>query len=128
VLGIGLLTPTLAHGSSDAPPTVGSIQRRSILNAVRPAVEAKLGPDLTFVVTCLQLWRGWALVNAEPQRRGRPLDPRMLDDWDNRDGLTVTGLLRYRYGRWNLVDHAIGATDAWYDGVAPRELTRSRCY
>jgi hypothetical protein len=53
---------------------------------------------------------------------------RILPDWDNRDGLTVTALLQYRYGRWNLVGHAIGATDAWYDGQAPRPLMRSRCY
>ena len=66
---------------------------------------------------------------AEPQRTGgRKIDPRILADWNNRDGLTVTALLQFRYGRWNLLGHAIGATDVWYDGQAPRPLMRSPCY
>ena len=79
------------------------------------------GANIIFVPSCVRVWNGWALVSAEPQRRGgRKIDPRILSDWDNRDGIDVTALLRFRYGRWNLVDHGIGATDVWYDGIAPR--------
>jgi len=99
------------------------------MNAIRPAVEVELGPSVEFVPTCVQVWNGWSLVSAEPQRTGgKKIDPRVLADWEYRDGLTVTALLRYRYGRWNLVGHAIGATDVWYDGTAPKPLMRSRCY
>ena len=118
-----------AQVSSHHAPRPGTAQRQAIINAIRPAVETELGPDVIFVTRCVQVWNGWALVNAEPQRRGgRKIDPRILADWDNRDGIDVTALLRFRYGRWNLVDHAIGATDVWYDGVAPRPLMLSRCY
>ena len=118
-----------AKVSPNDPPRTGSSQRLAILNTIRPAVETELGPNIEFVPSCVQVWNGWALVSAEPQRKGgRKIDRRILADWDNRDGLTVTALLRFRYARWNLVDHAIGATDVWYDGIAPRTLMQSRCY
>ena len=118
-----------AQVSSQHPPRAGSPQRQAIIDAIRPAVETQLGPDIIFMARCVQVWNGWALVAAEPRRRGgRKIDATILADWDNRDGLDVTALLRFRYGRWNLVDHAIGATDFWYDGIAPRPLMRSRCY
>jgi hypothetical protein len=126
-----VMLPLAAHAqiTSVAPPTFGSTQRAAIMDAIRPAIETEIGPNVEFVPSCVQVWKGWALVNAEPQRKGgRKIDPRILPDWQYRDGLTVTALLRFRYGRWNLVGHAIGATDVWYDGRAPRQLTRSRCY
>ena len=124
-----LPTAAIAQVNAIAPPQVRSAQRVAILNAIRPAVEPELGRNIEFVPSCVQVWKGWALVAAEPQRKGgRKIDRRILADWDNRDGLTVTALLRFRYGRWNLVGHAIGATDVWYDGQAPRPLMRSACY
>lgn len=122
-------TPAVSQVTAFSAPHTGSEQRAAILNAIRPAVETELGPNIEFVPSCVQVWKGWALVNAEPLRRGgKPLDRTILPDWENRDGLTVTAMLRFRYGRWNLVGHAIGATDVWYDGKAPRPLMRSRCY
>jgi hypothetical protein len=122
-------TAAAAQVSAVAPPRAHSAQRIAILNAIRPAVELELRGNVEFVPICVQVWKGWALVAAEPQRKGgRKIDRRILPDWDNRDGLTVTALLQFRYGRWNLVGHAIGATDVWYDGQAPRPLMRSRCY
>jgi hypothetical protein len=124
-----LPTAAIAQVNAVAPPQVRSAQRVAILNAIRPAAELELGRNIEFVPSCVQVWKGWALVAAEPQRKGgRKIDRRILPDWDNRDGLTVTALLRFRYGRWNLVGHAIGATDVWYDGQAPRPLMRSACY
>ena len=124
-----LPTAAIAQVNAIAPRQVRSAQRVAILNAIRPAVELELGRNIEFVPSCVQVWKGWALVAAEPQRKGgRKIDRRILADWDNRDGLTVTALLRFRYGRWNLVGHAIGATDVWYDGQAPRPLMRSACY
>ena len=118
-----------AQVNAAAPPRAGSAQRVALLNAIRPAIELELGRNVEFVPSCVQVWKGWALVAAEPQRKGgKKIDPRVLPDWDNRDGLTVTALLQFRYGRWNLVGHAIGATDVWYDGQAPRPLMRSPCF
>jgi hypothetical protein len=109
--------------SGGAVPAAGSAQRRAILDALRPAVERRLGPNVEFVVRDIRVADGWALVVADPQRRGgAPIDGRRyFANFDDMDGLTVTAVLRFR-GRWTLVDHAIGATDVWYCGVAPRTL------
>ena len=112
--------------NASAAPAPGSAQRHAILDALRPAVERRLGPGVEFVVTQMRVRSGWAFVMADPQRRGgRPIDGRRYfgEDFDNMDGLTVTALLRFNRG-WTLVDHAIGATDAWYcDGGPSRIVT-----
>jgi hypothetical protein len=112
--------------NASAAPATGTAQRRAILDALRPAVERRLGPGVEFVVTQMRVRSGWAFVMADPQRRGgRPIDGRRYfgEDFDNMDGLTVTALLRFNRG-WTLVDHAIGATDAWYcDGGPSRVVT-----
>ena len=131
IAGAMLLSPlpgAAQSGDATSRPVRGSAQRIAILNAIRPAVEAELGPPVEFVVTCLQVENGWALVNAQPQRRGgRPIDPHVLSDWEYRDGLTVTAVLRFQHRRWNVTGHAIGATDVWYDGQVPRSLQRQPC-
>jgi hypothetical protein len=115
-------------GATTAPAR-GTAQRNAILNTIRPAVEADLRGRVEFTVTCLQVENGWALANLEPQRPGgRPIEEGTLPDSDFRDGLTVTAILRFQNRRWRLVDHAIGATDVWYEGQVPRSLTRARCY
>lgn len=112
-----------AWGSTPAP---GSVDRKAILNAIRPAVEAALGPNVEFVVEEMQVGDGWAFVQAEPQRRGGGHIDRKryfhADEWEHMDGLTVTAVLQYRYGHWNLVEKAIGATDAWQCGSRARFL------
>ena len=109
--------------SATAAPRPNSAQRRSILDALRPAIERRLGPNVEFVVSDMRVSGGWAFVMANPQRRGgRPIDGRRyFPNFDDMDGLAVTALLRFQ-GRWTLVDHAIGATDVWYCGRAPRSL------
>jgi hypothetical protein len=101
-------------------------ERRAVLDALRPAVEARLGPDVQFVVQVIRVEKGWAFVIADPRRRGgEAIDGnRYFDDFDNMDGLRVDAVLQRRRGRWHLVDHAIGATDVWYCGVGPKSLKR----
>ena len=72
-----------------------SSQRRAILEALRPAVEAKIGPNVEFVVQVLRVEDGWAFVMADPQRKGgKPIDGnRYFDDFDNMDGLRVDAVL-----------------------------------
>lgn len=122
-------TPAAAQSgpvNATAAPAAGSAQRRAILDALRPAIERRLGPDVEFVVRQIRVAGGWAFVMADPQRRGgRPIDGRRYfgEDFDNMDGLTVTAILRFQRG-WTLVDQAIGATDAWYcDGGPSRVVT-----
>ena len=115
--------------TASAPAPARSAQRRAILDALRPAVAARLGGDVEFVVSSIQVRQGWAVVIAEPQRRGgAAIDGAAYfpaDDWDFMDGLTTTAVLSFRNGGWQLVDHAIGATDVWYCGdVMPAAVAR----
>jgi hypothetical protein len=101
-------------------PAAGSPIRHAIFEALRPSVEAKLGPNVEFVATFFLVEGNWAFVQAEPQRKGgRKINGKAYfpQTWDYMDGLTTTAILQYRNGRWNLIDSAIGATDAWYCGV-----------
>jgi hypothetical protein len=111
-----------------AQPAPNSPQRRALMDALRPRIERVLGAPVEFVVTQAAVRDGWALVIAEPQRPGGGrIDGRRYfpHDFDNMDGLTVTAILRFRAGRWAVVDHGIGATDVWYCGMngPPRALT-----
>jgi hypothetical protein len=118
----------LAQGiSATASPTEGSAQRRAILDAIRPGVEAQIGPNVEFVVRRLRVVRGWALMIADPQRRGgRPIDGhRYFPHFDEMGGLMVTAVLRFQRGRWRVVEQAIGATDVWFCDMGPPGLTPS---
>ena len=123
----GAQAPAQPGASAAAVAAPGSAQRRAILDALRPAVEARLGPNVEFRVTAIRVRQGWAFVIAEPQRRGgKPIDGYAIfgEDFRNMDGLTTTAVLRFQSDRWNLVDHAIGATDVWYCGIAAGGVAR----
>jgi hypothetical protein len=116
--------------SASAPAAAGSAQRRAILDALRPAVERRLGPNIEFVVQSIRVRDGWATVHADPQRRGGGrIDPRRYlspEQLEFSDGLGISAVLRHRAGRWQLVEHRIGATDVWYCGsdVWPADVGR----
>jgi hypothetical protein len=112
-----------------ASAQVSGAERRAILDALRPTIERRLQGPVEFVVRRIAVRSGWALVIADPQRPGGGrIDGRRIfgEDYENMDGLTVNGVLRFSSGRWRLVDHAIGPTDVWYCDPAlgaPRALT-----
>ena len=87
-------------------------ERKAVLDALRLSVEAKLGPNVEFVVTVLRVEDGWAFLIADPQRKGgKPIDGWKIfgDDFSNLDGLRVDAVLQLRGGRWTIADYAIGA-------------------
>jgi len=101
--------------------------RKAVLDALRPAVEKKLGRNVEFVVTLLRAENDWAFVIADPQRKGgKPIDGWKVfgEDFGNMDGLRVDAVLQKRNGRWIVADYAIGATDVWYCDVGPKSLKR----
>ena len=119
----GLILALLALTGAATPDP----ERKAVLDALRPAVEAKIGGSVEFVVAHIRVEDGWAFVIADPQRRGgKPIDIRKVfpDHWDNMDGLRVEGVLQKRRGRWHLIDMGIGATDVWYCDVGPKALKR----
>ena len=102
-------------------------ERKAVLDALRPKVEAKLGRNVEFVVQVLRVERGWAFVIADPRRKGgEPIDGNRIfgDDFENMDGLRVDAVLQKRGGRWIVADWGIGATDVWYCEVGPKSLKR----
>lgn len=115
--------------NATAQPASGSPQRAAIMDALRPAIERKLGGAVEFVVRRAAVQDGWALVIADPQRPGGGrIDPKRHfpnEVIEFMDGLTVNAILRFSGGGWTLVDHAIGPTDVWYCGVEgpPASLT-----
>ena len=102
-------------------------ERAAVLDALRPKVERRLGPNVEFVVAFLRVENGWAFVIADPQRKGgKAIDGYRIfgDDFNNMDGLRVDAVLQKRNGRWAVADYAIGATDVWYCDVGPKSLKR----
>ncbi len=109
-----------AAAQSVYEPSRGSAERRDILNAIRPMVEARVGPPVEFVVSWMRSGAGWAFVNVNPQRPGGGrIDPFLTtfaSQAEYMDGLSTYALLRYQYDRWNLVDFVVGPTDVFWDG------------
>ncbi len=101
-------------------PARGTAERKDILNAVRPVLEARVGPPVEFVVDWMRSGNGWAFVQLSPQRPGGgAIDLRRTTyagQMDYMDGLMTFALLRFQYARWNLVDFAVGPTDVFWEG------------
>ena len=110
----------------NAPARVGSPQRAALLNTLRPAVEQELGAPIEFVVNCIRVTDGWATIGADPQRRGgRPIPRAITRRYP--EGVFVSAVLRFRQGRWHLVEHAVGATDVWYVDMVPPAAVDGPC-
>ena len=116
-----LLTSSLAASAQSVyEPQRGTPDRSGILNAVRPMLEARVGPPVEFVVDWMRAGEGWAFVQLSPQRPGGgAIDLRTTTyapQAEYMDGIGTYVLLRYQYDRWNLVDFAVGPTDAFWHG------------
>lgn len=121
-LALFLLTvlPGLSIAQALHEPARGTDERSEILNAVRPMLEARVGAPVEFVVNWMRSGSGWAFVQLAPQRPGgTKIDlgrTTYADQADYMDGIMTFALLRYQYGRWNLIDYAVGPTDVFWHG------------
>jgi hypothetical protein len=117
--GLGVLVGLPARAEISAPPA-GSVQRRAVLDAFRPRIEAEVGPPVVFTVSVLRVSGNWAFVQATPKRPGG------VDvDWKKtkfreafeKDFMSdiVMGLLKYDGAKWTLVEYVIGPTDVFWE-------------
>ncbi|HEX2561053.1 hypothetical protein [Phenylobacterium sp.] len=112
-------------------PAPGSPERKLLLDQLRPKVEAAIGRPVIFKVERLRVAPGWAFAIVEPRHPdGSPITEaqtrvaRENPDLEL-DGLRTEALWRETGGRWRLHEHAIGATDVWYEpycAEAPKGL------
>ncbi|QFT31326.1 hypothetical protein FIV00_12610 [Labrenzia sp. THAF82] len=109
-----------AGAQSVYEPARGTPERGDILNAVRPMLEARVGPPVEFVVDWMRAGNGWAFVQVSPQRPGGgTIDLRSTtyaQQAEYMDGLATFALLRFQYNRWNLIDFVVGPTDVFWHG------------
>ncbi len=116
-----------AQAQSIHTPGPGSAERRALLDAMRPGVEANLGAPVEFVVEEMRVSGTWAFVHAEPQRPG---GGQIAQPDEFRDGNTTYAVLRREGGAWRPLMVAVGPTDvAWieYCDEAPPGLFGPAC-
>lgn len=117
---LSILCWSPATAQSTYEPARGSAERKAVMDAVRPLMEARLHAPVEFVVNWMRVGNSWAFVGVSPQRPGGGvIDPKqtyLADQADYMDGLHTYALLRHQYGRWNIIDFAIGPTDVFWDG------------
>lgn len=99
-------------------PKRGTAERKDILDAIRPAIEAEMRGPVEFVILDMRVQGDWAVVVADPQRPGgAPIDvgdTGHAEDMDFLDGLVVYAICLFAGDRWNLIDHVTGPTDVAY--------------
>ena len=128
IVNAALALAGVAQAQSMHTPAPGSAERRAILDAMRPAVEADLGAPVEFVVEEMRVSGTWAFVHAEPQRPGGGAIPAPHNDFQ--DGNTTYAVLRRQSGRWRPLMVAVGPSDvAWvvYCDEAPPGLFGPVC-
>ena len=128
---------SVAPAQSLHTPASGSSERKDILNALRPAVDAYLNQKVEFKVETLNVKGGFAFFQGGPLTpAGGKVNYSIVDSAYKKalnDGMASSGdssicaLLHYENGAWKLVTKNIGATDVtyvtwWKDYSAPKEI------
>lgn len=117
----GLLAVAQPAFAQVTTPPRGSPLRATILDGVRPMVEAEVGAPVEFVVNQMRVLGEWAFVQLTPQRPGggpiayvytryqAAVDGGFFDN-------QVTALLRDTPAGWLVYEYNLGATDVvWVD-------------
>lgn len=111
---------TAAFAAEVHEPAKGSAERKAILDAIRPAIEAQMRGPVEFQISIMRSDGGWAFIEADPQRPdGGQIDPEttaFAGRSDSMDGLTTYALVRFADGRWNHVIDIVGPTDVAHIG------------
>lgn len=120
--GVALAAASLPAPAQEVYTPQSSERRARILDGVRPLAENVLRTPIAFVVRTMNVSNGWAFVAVDPQHPGGGrIDPASTPlDMAMRDGLTIYALLRNSGSGWQMVDWAIGPTDAAWAPWASR--------
>ena len=105
-------------------PGQGTPERKLILDALRPKLEAELKTELVFVVSDIRASADWAFVMAQPQRKdGKKLDGKKIygERWEHMDGLTPTAVMRKKSNQWTVLESYIGSTDVWWQSYCEQK-------
>lgn len=116
--------------SLSAPPSVtqaavrnvpvGDSQRSVLLDTLRPAIQARVGQPVQFMVDTLRIQGDWAFYAGSIQQpNGRLIDFSRTSYAEQLsegmfDGPGTYALLQRVGGRWRLVDFIVGPTDVYY--------------
>jgi len=118
-------SPVAAQTYASPPP--GSPERKAILDALRPKIEARLGKPVEFVVEEIRVGGGWAFVRVMPQRPG---GGEIRNPNEDMDGVHTEAFLRREGGRWVVKEYGIGSTDVWWLSMCdstPKGLIAEGC-
>lgn len=129
ILGFVLLANMAIADDKVTSPAQGTPERKVILDAMRPTLEAELKAELVFAVSDIRASADWAFVMAQPQRKdGKKLDGKKIygDRWEHMDGFTLTAVLRKKSNQWTLLEHQVGATDVWWAGYCEQKSAAAR--
>jgi hypothetical protein len=121
--------------SSAEAMTTTSTERAMIMDGLRARVKAELADqDVVFNVSqgTLRVSQGfaWLMGHIElrsggaPTTAGTPFESKANDGLF--DGFRIEALLEKRGAGWEVVEHGIGTTDVWYDGIETRHPNAPR--
>jgi hypothetical protein len=127
IIAVGILAPlqfamfasTASAAGCPYTPAASSAERKAILNALRKPIARELGQAVRFRIETLSVCRGWAFVEATPQKpNGKPIDWSLSSYEDavanDACGLLVHGLLAKNKGQWKVRQTVVCATDVPY--------------
>jgi hypothetical protein len=110
-------------------PAQGTPERKAVLDALRPKLEAELKTELVFVVLDIRTSADWAFVMAQPQRKdGKKLDGKKIygESWEHMDGFTLTAVLRKKSNQWTVLEYHVGSTDVWWQSYCEKKSAQVR--
>ncbi len=111
------------QGAADfSEPARGSVERKSMLDAVRARAEEQLGAPIEFVVYDLRVDGAFGFASLQAQRPGggeidlyaTPGFKEGTIEPDFMDGTSMQALMRRSGDTWVAVHWAIGPTDVWF--------------
>lgn len=104
---LSLTLTSLAQAGPVSSPAPGSVDRKEILDAIRPRAESQLGRPVEFVVTEMKMQDGWAFAILTAQRPGGksiPISETIFSPGEL-DTFTIFALLEDSSSGWNLMEY-----------------------